>query len=294
MADEQQSPVTVIGLGLMGQALAATFLDHGYPTIVWNRTPHKADALVARGAVQADTPAAAITASRLILVCVTDYDTVGELLSGLTGDLAGRVLVNVTSGTSDRARATAEWAAEHGIQYIDGAVMATPPVIGTPHAAFLYSGATQAYRDHESALKVLGGGTVHLGEDAGLAALYDVALLGIMWGTLNSFLQGAALLETAGVSATQFEPFATNWIQAVTGFVSSYAEQVDEGRYPAHDATVDTHLATMRYLLHESRTLGVHSDLPYFVKELADRAVAEGHAKDSYASLIEIFRKPSS
>ena len=43
-------PVTVIGLGLMGQALAGTLLRDGHPTTVWNRTPAKAGPLVARGA----------------------------------------------------------------------------------------------------------------------------------------------------------------------------------------------------------------------------------------------------
>jgi len=61
---------------------------------------------------------------------------------------------------------------------------------------------------HEPALRRLGPGTTYLGADHGLASPYDVALLGIMWGTMNSFLHGAALLETAQVDAATFAPFA--------------------------------------------------------------------------------------
>lgn len=43
-------PVTVVGLGLMGRSLGRAFLRAGHPTTVWNRTPAKADALVAEGA----------------------------------------------------------------------------------------------------------------------------------------------------------------------------------------------------------------------------------------------------
>lgn len=56
-------PVTVLGLGNMGFALAAALLDRGHPVTVWNRSPHKAVPLTDRGASLAATPAEAIAAS---------------------------------------------------------------------------------------------------------------------------------------------------------------------------------------------------------------------------------------
>jgi 3-hydroxyisobutyrate dehydrogenase-like beta-hydroxyacid dehydrogenase len=52
--DAGHTPVTVIGLGLMGRALATAFLRAGHPTTVWNRTPAKAEQLVAQGAKLAE------------------------------------------------------------------------------------------------------------------------------------------------------------------------------------------------------------------------------------------------
>lgn len=62
MNNETAAPVTVIGLGLMGQALAGAFLKAGHPTTVWNRTASKADQLVAQGALLAPTVDAALKA----------------------------------------------------------------------------------------------------------------------------------------------------------------------------------------------------------------------------------------
>lgn len=42
-------PVTVLGTGAMGAALAETLLGAGHPTTVWNRTPGRADPLAAKG-----------------------------------------------------------------------------------------------------------------------------------------------------------------------------------------------------------------------------------------------------
>ena len=42
--------ITIIGLGIMGTALARTLLENGYNVTVWNRTPAKRAVLEAKGA----------------------------------------------------------------------------------------------------------------------------------------------------------------------------------------------------------------------------------------------------
>ncbi|NYI94336.1 putative dinucleotide-binding enzyme [Streptomonospora nanhaiensis] len=92
--------VTVIGLGPMGRAMAAAYLERGYAVTVWNRTPARADDLVARGARRAATPAAALEANRLAVVSLTDYDALDAVLEQAGGaDLAGRTVANLTSDT---------------------------------------------------------------------------------------------------------------------------------------------------------------------------------------------------
>ncbi|MEV1067571.1 NAD(P)-binding domain-containing protein [Streptomyces sp. NPDC050263] len=291
--DDDRTPVTVIGLGLMGRALAGAFLRDGYPTTVWNRTAAKAEQLVAQGAKLADSPGDAVAASPLVVVCVTDYDAVYELLDPLDEVLEGRVLVNLTSGTSAQARATAEWAARRGSAYLDGAIMAAPQAIGTADAAILYSGPQPVFDLHESALSSLGAGTTRLGGDHGLSSLHEAAVLGLMWGMLNGFLQGVALLGAAGVSAAAFAPVANSAMGTVAEWLPGYAQQIDDAAYPALDSTIDTHLAAMDHLVRESELLGVNAELPRFVKALTDRAVADGHGAHGYAAMIEQFRKPS-
>ncbi|MCT2593226.1 NAD(P)-binding domain-containing protein [Streptomyces sp. N2-109] len=285
-------PVTVIGLGLMGQALAGAFLRAGHPTTVWNRTAAKAEPLVAQGAKLADSAADAVVAGPLIVVCVSDYDAVHALLDPLGGVLEGRVLVNLTSGTSAQAGAATEWVARRGGTYLDGGIMASPASVGTADAVLAYSGPRAAFDAHSPALESLGTG-MYLGADHRLSALHEVAVTSLMWGMLNAFFQGAALLGAAEVDASAYTPLAVRGIAAVTEWLPGYARQVDDGTYPGDDSTLDTHVAAMEHLVHESESLGVSAELPRYVKALADRAVADGHGGDSYAAMIEQFRKPS-
>ncbi|MEU5901471.1 NAD(P)-dependent oxidoreductase [Streptomyces venezuelae] len=286
------SPVTVIGLGLMGSALAAALLDAGHPTTVWNRSPEKAKPLADRGAQVAATPADALAASDLVLACVLDHDALHAVLGPLaaTGGLAGKSLVNLTTGTPEQAEEMARWAASHGADYLDGGIMTTPPGVGSPEMMFLYSGSEAVFAAHRDTLAALGD-PLHLGTEPGLASLYDAALLGLMWAAFTGWLHGTALVTSRGTSAADFTRVALRWLNgAVSGFVSTYAPQVDAGRYPGDDATVDVQIAAIGHLIHAAEARGVDNALPELLKATMERAAAAGHGGDSYASVIEVLR----
>ncbi|MFE3444115.1 NAD(P)-dependent oxidoreductase [Nocardia sp. NPDC059180] len=284
-----ETPVTVIGLGLMGQALADAFLKAGHPTTVWNRTAAKADQLIAEGARLAPTVDDALEAGSLTIICVTDYQAMYELLGASALD--GTTLVNLTSGDSAHAREAARWAEQRGARYLDGAIMAVPPVIGTADALILHSGPQSDFQAHEPALAALG--TVsYLGADHGLASLYDVAGLAMMWSVLNAWLQGTALLRTAGIDAATFAPFAARLASDVAGWLPGHAEQIDRGSFPAEVASLETHVRTMAHLIEECEAAGVNAELPKLIKTMADRSIAAGHGGKEYPVLIEEFSKP--
>ncbi|MGW7069122.1 NAD(P)-dependent oxidoreductase [Streptomyces sp. NPDC054855] len=291
MNNETAAPVSVIGLGLMGQALAAAFLKAGHPTTVWNRTAAKADQLIAQGALPAPTVGDALTASPLAIICLTDYQAVHELLDASDVALGGTTLVNLTSGDSAQAREAARLAEQRGARYLDGAIMAIPAGIGTAEALILHSGPEPDFEAHKPTLDALG--TVsHLGADHGLASLYDVAGLAMMWSVLNAWLQGTAMLRTAGVDAATYAPFARQIAAGVAEWLPGYAEQIDKGSFPAEVSALETDVRAMAHLIEESEAVGVNAELPRLIKAMADRAIAAGHGGEQYPVLIEEFVKP--
>ncbi|PXX54708.1 3-hydroxyisobutyrate dehydrogenase-like beta-hydroxyacid dehydrogenase [Nocardia tenerifensis] len=291
MTQKNETSVTVLGLGRMGQALAGAFLKAGHPTTVWNRTAAKAERLVSEGARLAPTVGAALAASPLIIICLTDYPAVRELLDASENDLAGTTLINLTSGDSAQARATARWAEQRGARYLDGAIMAIPPAIGTAEAVILHSGPEADFAAHRPILDALG--TVsYLGADHGLASLYDVAGLAMMWSVLNAWLHGTAMLRTAGVDAATFAPFAAQIAAGVAEWLPGYAEQIDRGSFPAEVSTLETDARAMAHLIEESEAVGVNAELPRLIKAMADRSIAAGHGAEQYPVLIEEFGTP--
>jgi len=110
------SEVTVIGLGLMGAALARAFLKDGHRVTVWNRTSDKAEPLVQDGAVCAPSAASAVGASPIVIVCIDNYEVTKALLSSkeVASSLVDRILVQLGTGSPQEARDSEVWVQELG------------------------------------------------------------------------------------------------------------------------------------------------------------------------------------
>lgn len=285
--------VSLVGLGPMGMALAEALLAKGHSLTVWNRTPEKADKLVALGARRARTVADAAAASPLTLVCLQDYETMYRVFDPAASALANRTVVNLNSGTPAEARAAAKWSAEHGVDYLDGAIMVPPPLVGDPNAVFLYSGAPDVFDSHRATLASLGDPRF-LGADVGLAVLYNTALLEMMFATMNGWLHATALLDSANVSAQKFAELALGWFMPTVVGYASLAERaaaLDAADYPGTFGTMTMNLTGLEHIARTSEEQGVDTELPRLMKEIAERAIAEGHGSHSYLSVYEVFRK---
>ncbi|MCM3268681.1 NAD(P)-dependent oxidoreductase [Paenibacillus elgii] len=285
------TPVTVIGLGMMGAALAEAFLKAGHPTTVWNRSVGKADTLVAKGAIRAATASEAVSASLLIVVCVLDYEAVDNILSPLGGLLAGRTLVNLTNGKPEQARKAVKWAAEQDANYLDGGIMAVPQMIAGPNALLLFSGSSEAFTTYQKELDVLGSGK-YLGEDAGLAALYDLALLSAMYGMFAGFYHAVALVGTEKVEAPAFTALVVPWLQAMIASLPLQAQAMDANVHTTDVSSLYINKIGFVNLIEASQEQGISTELVAPIQALVERAVAEGYGADGLSRLAGLLKKP--
>ncbi|QIS10415.1 NAD(P)-dependent oxidoreductase [Nocardia arthritidis] len=289
MADSPR--ISVLGLGAMGAALAATFLRAGYPTMVWNRTPGKDSELVAAGAHGAPDLAAAIEASEVIVACLFDHTSVYETLDPVVADLSGRILVNLTSTRPEEARELANWAAANGIEYLDGGIMATPNLIGQPVAAIYYSGSQRVFDELRTVLEALGT-TEYFGEDPGYASTVDFALLAAMYSMFAGVYHGAAMVRSVGMSAEDFARRAANFLPAMTFNLPRAGKRFDSGDYTRPVQDLRFAKAALDAIVAASRDAGVDLDIIGAVRNLIDRQIANGHGADSYERMFESLNPP--
>ncbi|GGW42539.1 NAD(P)-dependent oxidoreductase [Streptomyces xantholiticus] len=282
-------PLSVLGLGAMGAALAFAWLAAGHPVTVWNRTPARAEPLAAAGASVAASAAEAVAANALVVLCLLDDDSVGEALA--EADLSGKDLVNLTTGSPADARARAEWARERGARLLDGGIMAVPPMIGVPETGgyVFYSGSRDLFDTHRDTLAVPSG-TRYVGEDPGFAALHDVALLSAMTGMFAGVHHAFALIRKEDIAPKGFAALLADWLVAMASMVHTTGDRLESG-----DRTtgVVSNLAMMvagdATLLRTAEEQGVSPELltPYMA--LMARHLQDGHGEEDGTGAIDLL-----
>lgn len=284
------SPVTVIGLGSMGTALAHAFVGAGHPTTIWNRTAAKAEPLVAVGARAARSIEEAVAASPLVVTCLTDFDQTRKALEPATARLSGRDLVTLNSGPPSGARETASWAAERGARYVAGAVKDVPEAVGEPGTLLCYSGDAAAFAEQVATLRALGGDTVHLGEDPDLAAVYEMAVGGMLLPALMGFYQGAAALQSRGLTAESMVRFAEKWLDMIKAGLAASADQIDRRDYSEASSTIDLFLSLEAAEDDFARETGVDASWQKPAWDRVRRASELGYGDQEITAVTEILR----
>ncbi|MEU7638861.1 NAD(P)-binding domain-containing protein [Streptomyces sp. NPDC039016] len=283
--------VTVLGLGPMGRALADAFLQAGVRTTVWNRTPGRDRTLIERGAAGARTAEEAVAASDLTVVCVVNYEAATAILRrpAVADALKGRTVLNLTAGTPGDARATADWAADHGVRYLDGAIMTPITTIGTPHGVFLHSGPADLYDAHRPVLDTLGGTHTHLGADIGRAAAHDVALLDLFWTAMTGYAHALAVARAEGITARELAPFAKGIGAILPPIFEQIAADVDDGNHSGASSALTSAASSMAHIVQASEAHGIDSGVIRAAEGLARRAIGRGHGGDGFSRVAELL-----
>jgi 3-hydroxyisobutyrate dehydrogenase-like beta-hydroxyacid dehydrogenase len=275
--------ITFIGLGPMGQAMVRAFVKEGHDVTVWNRTASRAEGL---GATIAPTVADALAANELVILSLTDYQAMYDILDGQS--LQGKVIVNLSSDTPAKTREAAAWAAEHGAKFVDGGVMVPEHLVATEASYVFYSGPEDVVRAHEDVLRIIGR-VDYVGEQPGLAQLYYQAQLTIFLTSLSSLLHATALLKASGVPAEKFARYAKETFDIMSSYVDGAAQNVDTRTYPGDGASVIMMGATADHIVGASDEAKLDLELPNAVKSMYDKAIATGHGKSGWPSLYEVI-----
>jgi 3-hydroxyisobutyrate dehydrogenase-like beta-hydroxyacid dehydrogenase len=293
MTEDNRTPVTVMGLGSMGRALAEAFIEAGHPTTVWNRSAGKAAPLVAKGAVHAAAIDDAVAASPLVIACLTAYDDTRQALEPAVAALDGCTLVTLNSGSPVGAREMAAWVTGYGARFLDGAIKNVPAAVGAQDTLLYYGGDKAAFDEYETTLKVLGGDTVHLGDEPDLAALYEMAVGGTLLPALVGFFQGAAVVQARGLEASTLVRFTVKWLEMISSLLPLLAQEIDSGDYSKPFSTVNVFHAGIAYdeQLGQEANIDVAWHAP--LHDLLKRAVEAGHGDHSISALTEVLRKPA-
>lgn len=283
---------SVIGLGTMGATLARLLLQNGYRVTVWNRTIAKADPLVRDGAVLAPSAAAAVSASPIVVVCVHNYQATNRILDTkeVASALAGRILVQLSTGSPQEARDSETWARQRGADYLDGAIQAAPRQMGRPDTPILVSGAETAFRQSEPLLKILGGNVTYLGEQVDAASAMDLATLSYIYGAVLGFFHGARICEAEGFRVDSYGSIVADIAPSFGEFLKHEGAVIQTGDYAISESPLKISVEATERLVQTAEAAQINTEFPTFASGLFKRAMAAGYGNEEAAALIKVLR----
>lgn len=293
ITNSKDKKVTVVGLGSMGAAIARAFITKGYDVTIWNRDITKAAPLTAQGAITAADIVAAITASPLVVVCVSDYKATKKIFDtpGAATALSGRTLVQLSTGTPKEARELHAWAQQQGAVALNGDILAWPRQIGGSEATIMMSGPTAAFQLHETALRALAGTFSYLGEEPGASAVFFSAVMAYLAGNWIGFCHGALICEHEGVPVDTFGTLIANISPILAAESRHMGEVIQYNHFADPESTVKTTTEDLHLLVQHSEEAGISTELPRFAANIFQRTVDAGYGGEEHAAIIKILRK---
>jgi 3-hydroxyisobutyrate dehydrogenase-like beta-hydroxyacid dehydrogenase len=202
--------IGLIGLGLMGRPMGMNLLKAGHKLTVWNRTPERANELVAAGAVLAKTPYEVAEASEFLLTIVSDPPALESVLWGqegkndgaLAGLRAGSIYVDSSTISPSLVGRVAAACRQRGVAFLDAPVTGGDWGAREGNLVFMIGGDEETLRHAEPILGVMGKKWFHLGP-SGAGQTVKLAMNAILALQVGAMAEALALVTRAGLKGEQ-------------------------------------------------------------------------------------------
>ena len=177
--------VGFIGLGNMGQGMANNLLKEGFDLYVFTRTRSKIQAMEARGAKGAESPADLTGKVDIVLTCLSDVPTSELVFLGEEGVVSaarsGQVLVDHSTVGPSTSRKINEAAQKRGAFFLDAPISGGPDGAAAATLAIMVGGDPQAFQKALPAFQAMGKTIMHMGPSGAGAVtkLVNQVLVGV-------------------------------------------------------------------------------------------------------------------
>jgi len=195
----QPRKITLIGTGLMGAPMSRNLMKAGHDLTVWNRSAHRAAALVEQGAKTTPTAAEAIVGAEVIITMLSDGYATQNLLDDAPFRAAlsdGMIWIDMSSAKPEHARAQSSDLATLGVMHLDAPVSGGTKGAEAASLAIMAGGESTTFDTAKSVLNAMGR-PVHVGP-SGAGQLCKLANQTIVAVTIAAVAEATLLAEKGG------------------------------------------------------------------------------------------------
>ncbi|MDE2093749.1 MAG: NAD(P)-dependent oxidoreductase [Burkholderiales bacterium] len=267
--------IAFFGTGLMGSGFVRRLRATGHEVNVWNRSPAKARALQAHGALAFDDPAAALAGAQRIHLSLADDASVDAVLEPLAASIPpGTWIVDhTTTAVTPTAERIERWNAR-GRTFVHAPVFMGPANALDGTGLMLVSGEPARHDALLPELQKMSGTVVYMGPAPERAAAFklfgNMTLIGIMGvlGDVNRLAHAVGIPTAEAYSL--FKHFNPGQM------LPARAARIEAGEFTSPSFEVSMARKDVRLMIEEARRGGVELFVMPGVAAMFDAAIARG------------------
>ena len=279
-----------IGLGSMGAGMAENLLKAGHTVTVYNRTRSRAEALAAKGAQLAPTPAEACRGDA-VLTMVADDAALEAVTMGANGILAslqpGAVHVSMSTISVALSARLEEAHTRAGSIYIAAPVFGRPEAAAAAKLFVVAAGPAAAIQRCQPLFDAMGQKTYVIGEGATAANVVKLSGNFMLAAAVESLGEALALVRKHGLDPAQFLELITGSIFTAPAY-KTYGSIIVREAYQPAGFKMPLALKDVRLMLAAGEAAGVPLPLASLVRDHAIAAIARGYGEWDWSALGKI------
>jgi 3-hydroxyisobutyrate dehydrogenase-like beta-hydroxyacid dehydrogenase len=279
--------VGLIGVGLLGTALAERLIGGGFDVFGYDVDPGRREALARLGARAAASAGAVLSACPRVLLSLPDLGVVAAVLEAEAASLrAGQVLVDTTTGAPPQAERLGADLAERGVDYLDATVSGSSAQVRRAEATLLVGGPEGAFARCRDLFGCFAQAAHHVGPCGSGTRMKRVTnlVLGLNRAALAEGLAFAAALGLDGARAMALLRDSA----AYSRVMDSKGEKMVRGDFEPQ-ARLAQHLKDVRLILVAAEASGLRLPLSLAHRRLLEAAEAAGYGGLDNSAVIRAY-----
>jgi len=279
--------VSVLGAGLMGSPFSLRLLGEGHEVTVYNRSSDKLTHLISKGANITTNPCDAIANSKIIIMMLSGYSAITEVLFSTPIDMEDKLFVQMGTISPNESRELFARISRLGAKYIEAPVLGSIPEALSGKLIVMVGGSLDDFNYVVPILDCLGEKPILIG-DVGTAAALKLAMNQLIAALTTAFSLSLGFCMRNGVDTEIYMDVVRKsalYAQTYDKKLKKYLERnFDGANFSAKHLNKDVNL-----FLADAESLGMDCSSLQGIAKITTQAIKQGLGDKDYSAIYEII-----
>ena len=285
-----RAPVGIVGVCLLGSAVAGVLLRAGYEVVAYDVLPEQVTSLVAQGGKKAGSAAEVARRAAIVFTILPTLPSVEEAIAGPKGVLEGgrseTTIIQMSTISPDLASRMEGVARAKGVGFLDAPVSGTSSMVARRDCVVTVGGERAAFERCLPVLEALAKRVFHVGA-CGMGSHLKLVTNLVMGLNGVVLAEGLTLARRAGLDLAQTLEILGQGA-AASKILEVRGPLMVEGRFDPL-MKIDLFLKDIRLILEDAQGLHVSLPLTGMMQQLYTAALAAGQGKQDVSGIIRVY-----